>query len=295
MEELIFHCLEVSFRGLDLEYLWPGSQPAYTKHYQQVANMVSNSMGDETIADLLQAWIIHSYSDGSPKFLKPWAAFLIHIGHVASTSQRLRRLAIHSIVFLGVYHSSHLLEPGGVEGLIVLLDRLGIGINDVSAEDDQCRLLVPLLGVVRSLRGWQSLSYPYWELIPELTLSLAKLQHTFLYEKWLQIFRSPEGWSLESINYEVQVMVSLEEEQEWDRLECWMGFVWLVLRPKVNLVPEDVERVMLSLLRQRPGVTKKLEQWLQRANLGDAPDCLEYLWQVCERAGLEPASQQDAS
>ena len=79
-----------------------------------------------------------------------------------------------------------------------------------------------------------------------------------------------------------------------------MGFVWLVLCPNINSVVEDVERVTLSLLHQRPGAAKKLEQWLQRLDrpwwlLDDTLRCLEYFRQICERAGLEPASQQDAS
>jgi len=175
-EELIFHCLEISFRGLNLEYMWPVTQLASTKHYQHVADIVSNCGSDETIADLLPAWIIHSNSNVSPKLLKLWGAHLIRLGHVASASQRLRQLAIHSIVFLGFHLGSGLFEPAGVEEFVALLDHLGIGIDDVSTNYDQHGLLVPLLEVILSPERWRSLSYPYWELIPELALSLAEDQ-----------------------------------------------------------------------------------------------------------------------
>jgi len=75
-EELIFHCLEICFRGLDLEYRWRGTRLPSTKHYRHVVDIVSNSGGDETIADLLQAWIVYFNSHVSPELLKLWAAHL---------------------------------------------------------------------------------------------------------------------------------------------------------------------------------------------------------------------------
>ena len=208
-----------------------------------------------------------------------------------SFSQRLRRLAVHSIVFLGFDHLPHLFEPAGVEGFAVLLDHLGIGIDDVLGMYDKSKLLLLLTEVARSTEGRRSLSYPYWELIPELALGAA--QDGTINGPWLNHFLSPERRIPGSINYEVRVTVSLEEEQEWDKLECWMGFVWFILRPKIDSTPEDVERVALSLLRQRPSAAKKLERQLQRVTLRDTPKCLEYLLQVCDRAKV--ASRQDAS
>ena len=94
----------------------------------------------------------------------------------------------------------------------------------------------------------------------------------------------------------LRIMVSLEEEEEWDRLECWMGLIWLLLSPTVNSPPEDLERVMLSLLREQPSAGKKIEQWLQHQTAAPPhkPKCLEFLWSICEQASLEAASQQGA-
>ena len=293
-EGLMFHCLEICFRGLDLDHRWPGARLPSTKHYQRVADIVSNSGGDETIADLLQAWIVHSNSNVSSDLLSLWAAYLIRLRHVTSFSHRLRRLAIDSIVFLGYDHIPRLCEPAGVEGIIILLDRLGIGIDEIPGEYDKCKLLILLTEVVRSPEGRRSLSYPYWELIPELALGSA--QNPTLDGPWRRQFRSPKRRAPGFVNYEVHVMVSLEEEQEWEKLESWMGFVWFVLRPKTDSISEDVEHVTLSLLRQRPGAAKKLKQWLQRVTFYyDTPECLECLQRVCEWAGLEAVSRQDAS
>ena len=180
-----------------------------------------------------------------------------------------------------------------MEGFVILLDRLGVGIDDVPDMYDKCRLLVLLTEVVRSLEGRQSLSYLYWEFMPELALGSA--MDGTLDRSWLHVLRSPELRTPGSVNYEVQIMVSLEEEQQWDKLECWMGFVWFILRPKIDSIPEDVERVTLSLLRQRPGAAKKLERQLHRGTVDDTPECIEYLQRVCEQAGLGAASRQDVS
>lgn len=292
-EELIFYCLEISFRGVHLGYQWPGMQPAYTKHYPHVADIVSNSGGEETIADLLQGWITHGDSDSSPELLKPWAAHLVRLGRVAPTSRRLRRLTIHSILHISSQLISDPFElAGGPEGFVTLLDRLDIGIDDIPDMYERCVLLIPLTEVVRSPEGRRSLSYPSWELIPELAFSLVK--NDTLDSTWLDMLRSPERRSPGSINYEVQVMVSLEEGREWDKLECWMGIVWFILLPKADSIPQDLERATLSLLRQRPGAAEKLEQRLQGLAVY-VPECLESLRRICERAGLEAALRRDAT
>jgi len=231
----------------------------------------------------------------SPELLNLWVAYLVSLGRVTSFSQRLRRLTIYPITSPAFHRPSRLFEPAGAEGIIMLLDRLGIGIDDVPDMDDKCSLLTLLAEVVGSPEGRRSLSYPYWELILELALGL--VGDGALNDVWLDEIQSPERRTPRSTNYEVmQVMVSLEEAQEWDKLECWMGFVWYTLWClKTDLIPEDVERVTLSLLRQRPGAAKKLERQLQRVTVDNTTQCLEHLQRVCEQAGLESASRQNAS
>jgi len=60
-------------------------------------------------------------------------------------------------------------------------------------------------------------------------------------------------------------------------------------------MPEDLERTMLSLFRQRPGAVKKLERWIQRSSMPQAPDSLECLRWICERGGTGAASRQDTA
>jgi len=269
-EELLFLSLEIGFRGLDPRYLWKDARPVHSKHYQHMADIVFNRGGDEVIADLLQAWITHSFSQRPPKLLKSWVMHLIRLERAAFTSKRLRRLAIHSVERLGFRPFKQV----GVEVFAALLDRLGVGVDDLSDANSRNGWLGLLLGVVQFPDGGRFLGYQYWELIPELAATMG----------WFSYF--PAG-------YEARIMVSLEEEQEWDMLECWVGFVWLLRRPKIHSMPEDLERVTLLLLRRRSGVAERLERWLQRSPIHDTLECLESLRWICELAGLGATPRQD--
>lgn len=265
-EELLFLSLEIGFRGLDSQYQWTDIRLVHTNHHQHMAEIVFNSGDEEVIADFLQAWLTHDNSLRSSQLLDTWAKHFVLLQHVTFTSRRLWRLTVRSVERLGF----DLLQRVGVEGIVPVLDRLRVDIDDV---DSRNRWLQLLLEIVRSPEGRRSLGYPYWELMVELAVSGA--------------------WFLcGDIDFELQVMISLEEEQEWDILECWTGFVWLLRHPKINGVPEDLERVTLSLFRQRSGATQKLGEWLQRSGMHDAPECLEFLRWICERAGFEAVSQQ---
>ena len=62
------------------------------------------------------------------------------------------------------------------------------------------------------------------------------------------------------------VMNSLEEAEEWGKLECWLGGIWVVWPPEVQsvLTEEDLTRVTLALVCRRPNALRKLEQWAER-------------------------------
>jgi len=269
-KELLFLSLEIGFRGLDLQCLWGDVQPFHTKHFKHMAKIVFKNGNDEVVADFLQAWATCSFVRGSSELPGALARHLTRHEHVAyTTSLRLRRLTVHSIGCLGFRP----FELAGVERFTMLLDHLGVGADDMSDTNSQGRWLSLLVDVVKSPEGWQSLGLSYWELIPELGAAMVG-------------FICPN-------NQNLQVMVSLEEQQDWDRLECWVCFVWPLHRPEINAVPENLERMTLSLLRQRPGVAKKLERWLRSPYMGDVSKCLEFLREICERAGLEAASWPD--
>jgi len=269
-EKLLFLALEISFRGLDPQCQWTDVQPVQTKHYRHMADIVFNSGDGEVIADLLQAWATCSSSQRSRGLPNMCAKHLVRLERVDHASKRLRRLIIHTIGCLGFRP----FERAGVEGFTALLERLVVCVDDVSDAHSRIRWLPLLLGVVRSPDGWRSLGYPHWELILELSVT------------GTLFLRDP-------IKHELGIMVSLEEQRDWDRLECWVCFGWSILRPTIDSVLESLERVTLSLLRQRPGIAEKLKQLLQRPAIGDVSECLELFGEIRKRAGLHTVSQPE--
>ena len=93
-----------------------------------------------------------------------------------------------------------------MERLIQLLNHLRVTVEDVDRESGWLRLLLEIL---QSTEAAQHLSHWYWELLVELAIS--------------------KSWSLEGeIAYTPQIITFLTEAQEWGKLECWIGTVWMV-------------------------------------------------------------------
>ena len=185
-----------------------------------------------------------------------------------SASERLRQLDIRSIGLIDFRE----FERVGVKEFAELLGRLSIGANDM---DDPSRWPKILVSIVRFPQGRRSLPHPCWELMMGLAIDRPR--------------------SLDDLDDHEQVMVSLEEEQEWDILEYWVGLVWILQRPNIGGVPEDVKRVTLSLFRQRPDAIQKLEQWLRRSTADGSLESVECIQWICERGGLAMTPRQDTS
>ena len=65
--------------------------------------------------------------------------------------------------------------------------------------------------------------------------------------------------------YNPWIATHLIEAQEWSKLECWMGTVWIVWPVGTDgMAEEDFYRAMLLLFRRRPGAFQKLEQWMEQ-------------------------------
>jgi hypothetical protein len=264
-EELLFLSLKIGFRGLDFRDDWLSMGLVHTKHCGRMGEIVFNSGDDEAIADLLQAWVTFC---GRYRLRNLWPRLLVRLRPATFTSQRLRQLVIRSVECVNFQEAGDI----KVEELTALLDCLHVGVDDIRPRDSWLHLLIY---IVRSPEGRRTLSYPYWELLVELAVGASWLRN-------------------DVIEYDQQAMSSFEDEEEWDKLECWSGFIWLLQRPKIDTITEDLERATLSLSRQRPGAVRKLEQWMQRSPIDDAPEALECLRWICERGGLEAVSQGDS-
>jgi len=169
-------------------------------------------------------------------------------------SSRLRRLVIRSVEVVGFKG----FEGVGVEKFVELLDRLHVTVKDVDNRLIWVRLL---LDTLQFSEGTRHLSRWYLELLMESS-----------YPQW--------GGDL---FYNPQITISLVEAQEWDKLECWIGTVWIMWPPGTGqTLEEDLERLMVLLFRQRPGAARKLTQWVE--SVEEVPESFGRISQKAQEA-----------
>lgn len=93
---------------------------------------------------------------------------------------------------------------------------------------------------------------------------------------------------LRDITYIPHIMLSLEDKQEWDKLECWITIVWMVWPPESGgTKEEDLKHVMLLLFYQQPGALQKLEEQMEKWSW-EIPESFQ---QICKQAHDEVAQQ----
>jgi len=225
-----------------------------------LVNIVFKSQGGEAIADLLCAWTLETeYSKPAYTLLGLCAEHLVGLHNTVPFSPRLRRLVIYSIAFVGYEEFKRV----GVEGFVGLLDYLHVEVEDISVGYDWARLL---FDTIQSFEGIQHLSHWYWELLVELLVSL------------------PSDRQLE-ITYDPWTTISLTEAQEWGKLECWIGTVWMSCPPGADGVAEEIlDRAMVLLFRERPGALQKLEQWMERWSQQHGNDIPDAFQRLCRQA-----------
>ena len=236
VRELLFLSLEIGFRHLDFRDRDEDVELAHTAHHQRMVDVVFKYGSGETIADLLHAWTSSEQYGDPYTSLHTCASHLIGLQRLRPFSPRLRHLIISSIGLIGFQKFGQV----GTEKTFELLDYLRIRVEDVDSHKGWAEFL---LNVIRSPEGIHRLPYPYWELMVELILQGGV---------WLCEYYS---------NYS-HIMESLEGAGGWDRLECWIGFVWHLWGPNQAA---NLESATLSLLRQQSGGVRKLEQWMKRS------------------------------
>ena len=263
-EDLLLLSLEIGFRHLNPQPDELEAKLTYTECHQDLANIVFRSKNSEAIADLLHAWTSRSSSH------KPYTSFNICTKHLTSLhhlhplSSRLQQLIIYAISVIGYQE----FEQVGIEGFVGLLNDLQVHCKDI---DDKVKWARLLLETIQSPEGIQHLSHLYWELLVEIVVSKPL---------WLK-----------NSTYNPQTMISLKETEEWDKLVCWMGVVWILWPPeKGETREEDLGHITLSLFHQQPGAIQKLEQWMEQLGgcWGQIPKSFQ---QICKQAHDEVAQQ----
>ena len=258
-ESLLLLSLEVGFRHLDPQDSLIFDL-AHTRHHQEFANTVFKSDQSEAVADLLCALslvstshqLAHPLANISPMYIID-----LHNRVTLPFSPRLRQLFISSIEFIGFKR----FEEVGAEGFVELLNGLSIGVADVKHGSTWTSIL---LETIQSPEGVGNLAVPSWELMVELTTA--------------------NSWILEDTTYSPYVTASLLKAEEWDKLECWMGVVWMVWPPMAGIVGEDLKCAMASLFHQRPHAVRNLTQWMERWSKECEEDVPEAFPRMCEQA-----------
>ena len=224
---LLFITLEIGFRrDRSVRRL------DHTSHHKWVFETAFTSDDDEVIADAMQAWIVDD--DSTP----PGSCARYLTKRVESDkpfSPRLRQASIRAIERIWC-------NELGVSRLDTIrwLNCLDVDVDDIMGGDNW----ITLLGdVIYSPIGLESLSSHYWQLLDKLVASVPPLS---------------------IISHDIEVMRTLEEAEDWEKLEVWMVLIWTflprsALQIKVPGLTGDIERATLKLLLQRPSALPRFE------------------------------------
>ena len=253
-KSLLLLLLEIGFRRLDPKRDWILAHLIHTEHHRELVDVVFESGECDAIADLLCAWTIR---DGGNKwadaFLGTCTRHLVGLRNLTPFPPRLRRLVIRFIECIG-YKG---FEEVGVERFVGLLNYLCVRVEDM---DNKFEWIPLLVDTIQSSVGAQRLSNRFWELLVELI---------------------PQTWGVGAA-YNPQVVASLLDGEEWDKLECWIGVIWMAWPPETDEMVEDLRRVMVSLFRQRPGAAEKLKGWMEQWSQNERRDVPESFQRACE-------------
>ena len=270
--KLVLLALQVGFRHLD-----PGANQIlawliHTEHHQELVHIVFGSRNCGAITDLLQAWTSSSFVHQPFTLLKRCTPYLIDpsvyqylLGGPESLPafQRSRQLVIRTVELIGLQGC----EQGDLRGFCEFLDFLHVSTKDIVYRGSWAELLLDIIN--QSPQGAQYLSQPYWELLAELSTSVI--------------------WWMRNPTWNPDIMVFLEGNQEWDKLEIWMGVIWIVWPQKISgPIEGDVRRIMLSLFHQRPGAIQKLRKWMDKGLGGP-----EIFQKICEQGCHEAVQKEE--
>jgi len=265
-ESLLLVCLEIGFRHLDFRTRSIEARLTHTEHHRGLVDVVFKSQESESTADLLHAWTMkREHFIWEPELLNYCSAHLVGLHDLMPFSPRLRRLIIRSVELI----SYKGFERVGVERFVGLLNHLHVTVEDMDKKKNWGKLF---LDTIQSSEGIQHLSHWYWELLAELAVSESQ-------------YLRPDS------EHSLQIITSLTEAKEWNKLECWVGIVWMLLPEGLDPGEGDLDHSMTLLFRQRPEAVQKLEQWMERWSQTHGEDIPESFKQAHKQA--YQAAQRD--
>jgi hypothetical protein len=192
-------------------------------------------------------------------------------------SPRLRCTVIHAVQHLWPWE----LEAAGLE-LVSLLNNLEVGVREINGAKRSRNWAALLKGVLSSPMGQWFLSSHYWLLLRNL-ISMG-------YPSW------------EVVDRQTEIMKSLEEAQDWEKLETWMLVVWCSVylsHPDPTLI-QDIGWATLTLFRQRPSAIPRFEDlYEQRTRLHSLDPlfntCANEFRSICDQVRVEQSCLEPPS
>lgn len=238
-ESILLLSLEVGFRYFDRLGLSGIFRFDSIKLHAELVETVFKSDNGESIADLLLALILLHSSKYNP-VLGNHSQHIVDLqdGVTVYSSSRLRRYVTHAIECIG-YEGFKEVGVGRFAGLLNQLHK------DFEEQKHSFWWFPTLLETIQSPGGVRCLAIGSWKVLVELAIC-------------------PRFSGGGDTAYTPQVTTSLLEAQEWDKLECWIGCIWMEWAPETDNATEDLIRTMTLLFRQRPGAPQKLAEWMER-------------------------------
>ena len=231
-EGLLSTVLEIGFRLVSPDHYRLAFHLNHTPNHNWVFRTALSDYDDDNLADAASAWI----ASGNRTQPGLCAHYLTRrVERNSPFSPRLRSMCIRLIVRTW---------PGelGVESaleVVGLLNRLDADVDDLEDPDRWSRLLIK---TIRSTTEPGGLSTHYWRLLGKL------------------VSRRGDTTASDYVDLMycgVEVMRSLEEVKDWERLELWMVILWL---SGVAEFEREIWRVTLELLLRRPSALPSFQR-----------------------------------
>ena len=231
---LLSNSLAIAFRHIGSRTTFSPIRLPHTHHHEWMLDAIFTTEDDDLIADAVYVWIVDR-----------------EVTPPGSCTRRLLKLTergqpfsprLRSTILLAVERlRDSELKAAGLE-FVYLLNNLKVGVDDMGGEN--WKLVELVIYVLRSPIGLSYLSSHYWLLLRNL-ISMGPDPRRSFYS----------GRDM--------VMKSLEETQDWDKLETWVLHVWWSAK---SFCPrkEDIERITLTLFRQRPSAIPKFEDLYEK-------------------------------
>jgi len=252
---LLSIALDIGFRLAAPSRDQPVLHSNRTPYHEWVFETAFSSRDDEFIVDAVSAWIMDRGRAPPGSFAR---YFTGRMERDTPFSPRLRQMGLRAIERI---HDSKL-KMSELE-TVRLLNCLNVNVDEVEWDYG---LVMVLIEVIRSPTGSENLSPHNWRLLDKLAVGV--------------LFHRP------LVSRDVEVMRMLEEAEDWEKLEVWMGIIWWFTPSDDGRGPgstQDIEQATLNLLSRRPSALPRFKDLCDRIRASGR----DALRRICDQAPAE--------